>query len=102
MYINTVTIGFDDGTKGFFYNDISNDNANCMNTCATSRGPSSTKTEFIDCTGDFTNCFDATYYHSTFAPDRTYIDNINKIRVAFFNAGLWKVEVLAFVDEEGV
>ena len=34
---NMVTIGFDDGTKGFFYNDVSGDLGNCTSTCATPR-----------------------------------------------------------------
>ena len=62
VYKNAVTIGFDDGTKGFFYTDISGDSAACTNICATSRSPSLTNTEFIDCTSDFTNCFDAGMY----------------------------------------
>ena len=76
-----VTIGFDDGTRGVFYNDVSGDDGNCTNTCATPRSPSLTNTRFIDCTNNFTNCFDNESYRSTFALNRTHNDNINQIKV---------------------
>ena len=87
-----ATIGFDDGTKGFFYNEMSADSADCVNTCATPRSQSLSNTEFIDCTTNYTNCFDNDFYWTFFAPSRTYNDNINQVKVAFMltSSGYYK------------
>ena len=75
-----VAFGFDDNTKGRFYNEVNDEkDGNCINTCDKPRSELLTNSEFIDCTFNYTECFKSGYFKITGVLNRTTSETINRV-----------------------